>query len=125
MVGSNYPESPQAGGYPVPTDPKLDPINETFPIFMKEWRGSAQVTDNTTTFLAHDAIPFPTTHLRRVAEAGGDLIREHWDLRRAIRSAQARKMQEQSHLATQAQIHLCSAPELREDICELHRMVFL
>ena len=51
-------ESAQAGGYPIPTDSKLDPANASFPILTKEWRGSVPVTSTTTSFLTEAATPY-------------------------------------------------------------------
>ena len=57
-----------------------------------------------------------------MADAVNDLIRERGALRRSLRSAQELKMHGQTHLVSQADLHLGPSSELRGDICELQRL---
>ena len=114
-------ESTHAGGYTVSVDSKLCPTNREFPIRDKEWRGPVPVADLTSVFPQVASQPFSLTQARRAAHAGDDLINQTGALYRALRSVQACKMSAQAHLAQQSNLHLGADPDLRGDICELHR----
>ena len=115
-------ESSQTGGYPVPVDLKLDPINQESPIYDKEWRDPAPVADLTSVFCQVASQPFSIAQARRAAQAANDLINQTGARRRALHCVGECKMLAQAHLVEQAIHHLGAYPDLWGDICELYRL---
>ena len=124
---SNYPsaiilENSRTGSYPCPDDPKLDPINDLYPIRGENWRDTTEPSGCVDGFWEAASQPFSFLHARRTAEFGNAAIRHYGALHLGLRAIQEPKMAEQHTLVTDDRAHLAAYPELCTDISELHHL---
>ena len=115
-------ENSHTGGYPIAADPKLAPVNPSFPIRNTEWRGATVHHSCVDSFSEEARKPFLMEQAGKIAQRGNEIIDHYGSLRLALRAVQEEEMHKLNHLVSNAKQHLSMDSDLCGDISELHRI---